>query len=88
MVSAWLGRRHYFWYLLFFAFTAGELAAGETSPAWRTVERAREAAERLDYAGILVNQQGPSLHTSRIIHKHQAKEAEEEGSSGSKEHCT
>ena len=77
MVSAWLSRRHYFWYLLFFAFTAGESVAVETSPAWRTVERAREAAERLDYAGILVNQQGPSLHTARIIHKHQAKEAVE-----------
>ncbi len=75
MVSAWFGRRHYLWYLLFFAFTAGESAAGETSPAWRSVERAREAAERLDYAGILVNQQGPSLHTSRIIHTHKAKEA-------------
>ena len=53
----------------------GESAAGESSPAWRLVERAREAAERLDYAGILLNQQGPSLHTSRIIHKRKAKEA-------------
>ena len=52
-------------------------SAGESSPPWRTVERAREAAERLDYSGILLNQQGPSLHTSRITHKYQAKEAVE-----------
>ena len=77
MVSAWLGRRYYVWYLLFFALFVGESVAGDSSPAWRTIERAREAAERFDYLGILVNQQGPSLHTSRIIHKHHAKEAVE-----------
>ncbi len=77
MVSAWLGRRYYVWYLFFFALFVGESVAGDSSPAWRTIERAREAAERFDYVGILVNQQGPSLHTSRIIHKHQAKEAVE-----------
>ena len=75
MVSAWFGRSCCIWYLLFFAFIVGESCAGESSSPWRTVERAREAAERLDYSGILLNQQGPSLHTSRIIHKHKAKEA-------------
>jgi sigma-E factor negative regulatory protein RseB len=75
MVQAWFGRWHCLWYFLFSAFIAGESVASESSLAWRRVERAREAAERLDYTGILLNQQGPSLHTSRIIHKHQAKEA-------------
>jgi sigma-E factor negative regulatory protein RseB len=77
MVLAWFVRWHCLWYVLFSVFIAGESVAGETSPGLRTVERAREAAERLDYAGVLLNQQGPSLHTSRIIHKHQAKEAVE-----------
>ena len=77
MVSAWFGRSCCIGYLLFFTFIVGESSAGESSPPWRTVERAREAAERLDYSGILLNQQGPSLHTSRIIHKHQGKEAVE-----------
>ena len=77
MVFAWFARWHCLWYVFFSVFIAGESAAGDSSPAWRTVERAREAAERLDYAGILLNQQGPSLHSSRIIHKHQAKEAVE-----------
>jgi sigma-E factor negative regulatory protein RseB len=75
MVTDCFSRWHCVWYLIFSVSIVGESSAAESSSAFRRIERAREAAERLDYAGILLNQQGPTLHTSRIIHKHQAKEA-------------
>lgn len=77
MVLAWIARRYVLWYLIIFTGMAGTVAAQESSSALRRLERARDAAERLDYTGILVSQQGPLLHTSRIIHKREAKETVE-----------
>lgn len=36
--------------------------------ATRRLERARESARRFDYTGIVLYQQGPESHTSRMIH--------------------
>ena len=47
--------------------------AVESSLAAHQLTRARDAAERLDYSGTLIQQQGPAMKTSRIIHQADAR---------------
>jgi sigma-E factor negative regulatory protein RseB len=75
MALAWFARWSFFCGLLIGAATIGKATAAESHSALRRLEYARNAAERLDYTGILLSQQGPLVHTSRITHKHHTKEA-------------
>jgi sigma-E factor negative regulatory protein RseB len=63
--------------LITFVALFGTATAQEPQAAVRSLERARDAAERLEYTGILITQQGPQMNTSRIIHKRESKEAVE-----------
>lgn len=52
-----------------FALDAVVDARADNASALHQLERARAAAERLDYTGTLIQQQGPELQTTRISHK-------------------
>jgi sigma-E factor negative regulatory protein RseB len=77
MVLAQIAPKYLLCLLITFVVLVRTAAAQEPQSALRGLERARDAADRLEYTGILITQQGPLMHTSRIIHKRESKEAVE-----------
>ncbi len=77
MVLAQIAPKYLLCLLITFVALFGTATAQEPQSAVRSLERAKDAAERLEYTGILITQQGPLMYTSRIIHKRESKKAVE-----------
>ena len=70
MSQAWVNVQRAFLLLLSLCVTQSAFAGGQATAldGLQFLSRARLAAQRLDYAGTFIYQQGPQVWTSRIVH--------------------